>query len=54
MIEAIASEDGWPVINHFVTSLHRWAFGFDEEPVGPSQDAEEDLPEAVFTYEESL
>jgi len=52
--EAIAPEDGWPVINHFVTSQLRWAFGFDDEPVGLSQDAEEDLPEAVFKYEESL
>lgn len=52
--EAIAPEDGWPVINHFVTAQLRWAFGFDDEPVGLSQDAEEDLPEAVFTYEESL
>jgi hypothetical protein len=31
-----------------------WAFGIDEEPVGLSQDAAEYLPEAVFTYEESL
>lgn len=51
---ALPPPDGWPVINHFVTSQLRWAFGFDEEPVGMSQDAAEDLPEAVFTYEESL
>ncbi|MGB3052033.1 MAG: hypothetical protein WBB42_13605 [Polyangiales bacterium] len=52
--EAIAPEDGWPTINHFVTAQLRWAFGFDEEPIGLSQDAEEDLPEAIFTYDESL
>jgi len=52
--EAIAPEDGWPTINHFVTAQLRWAFGFDDEPVGLSQDAEDDLPEAVFIYEESL
>ncbi len=51
---AIAPEDGWPTINHFVTAQLRWAFGFDEEPIGLSQDAEADLPETVFTYEESL
>ncbi len=52
--EAIAPEDGWPVINHFVTAQLRWAFGFDQDPIGLSQSAEDDLPEAVFTYEESL
>jgi dienelactone hydrolase len=52
--EAIAPEDGWPTINHFVTAQLRWAFGFDEEPIGLSQDAQDDLPETVFTYEESL
>ena len=51
---ALPPPDGWPVINHFVTAQLRWAFGFDEEPVGLSQDAAEDLPEATFTYEESL
>jgi len=51
---ALPPPDGWLVINHFVTSQLRWAFGFDEEPVGLSQDAEGDLPEAMFTYEESL
>lgn len=52
--EALTPEDGWPTINHFVTAQLRWAFGFDEEPIGLSQDAEEYLPEAAFTYEESL
>lgn len=52
--EAIAPEDGWPAINHFVTAQLRWALGFDEEPVGLSQDAARDLPEATFAYEESL
>jgi len=52
--EAIAPEDGWPTINHFVTAQLRWAFGFDEEPVGLSQDVADDFPEAEFTYEESL
>lgn len=51
---ALPPPDGWPTINHFVTSQLRWAFGFDEEPIGMSQDAEIDLPEAVFRYEESL
>ena len=52
--EALPPEDGWPTISHFVTAQLRWAFGFDEEPIGLSQDAEEYLPEAAFTYEESL
>jgi dienelactone hydrolase len=52
--EAIAPEDGWPTVNHFVTAQLRWAFGFDEEPVGLSQDVADDFPEAVFAYEESL
>ncbi|MBT8470411.1 MAG: hypothetical protein KJN97_16820 [Deltaproteobacteria bacterium] len=51
---ALPPPDGWLVINHFVTSQLRWAFGFDEEPIGLSQNAGEDLPEAVFSYEESL
>ncbi len=51
---ALPPPDGWLVINHFVTAQLRWAFGFDEEPIGLSQDAQADLPEAVFTYEESL
>ena len=52
--EALPPEEGWPTISHFVTAQLRWAFGFDEEPIGLSQDAEEYLPEAAFTYEESL
>ncbi len=52
--EALPPEDGWPTINHFVTAQLRWAFGFDEEPIGLSQDVEEELPEAQFTYQESL
>jgi len=51
---ALPPPDGWPVINHFVTAQLRWAFGFDEEPVGLSQDVADDFPEAEFTYEESL
>ncbi|NNE18891.1 MAG: hypothetical protein HKN10_10490 [Myxococcales bacterium] len=51
---ALPPPDGWLVINHFVTSQLRWAFGFDEEPIGLSQNAGEDLPEAVFSYEASL
>jgi dienelactone hydrolase len=51
---AIEPEEGWPLINHFVTAQLRWAFGFDEEPVGLSQDVADDFPEAMFTYEESL
>jgi dienelactone hydrolase len=51
---ALPPPDGWPVINHFVTAQLRGAFGFDEEPVGLSQDVADDFPEAEFTYEESL
>jgi len=51
---ALPPPDGWPVINHFVTAQLRWAFGFDEEPVGLSQDVADEFPEAEFTYEESL
>ncbi len=52
--EALPVEDGWPLINHFVTSQLMWAFGFDEEPTGMSQEVESLFPEAVFTYDESL
>ncbi len=52
--EALRIEDGWPTIRHFVTSQLRWAFGFDEEPIGLSNEVAEDFPEATFTYEESL
>jgi len=52
--DALPVEDGWPTIRHFVTAQLRWAFGIDEEPVGLSQDVAEYLPEATFTYEESL
>ncbi|MBT8454072.1 MAG: hypothetical protein KJO40_19070 [Deltaproteobacteria bacterium] len=51
---ALPPPDGWPVINHFVTAQLRWAFGFDEEPVGLSEDVADDFPDAMFTYEESL
>ena len=51
---ALPPPDGWPVINHFVTAQLRWAFGFDEDPVGLSQDVADDFPEATITYEESL
>jgi dienelactone hydrolase len=47
-------QDGWPIIRHFVTSQLRWAFGFDEEPVGMSQEAQAFFPEATFEYDESL
>jgi len=52
--DALPVEDGWPTIRHFVTAQLRLAFGIDEEPVGLSQDVAEYLPEATFTYEESL
>ena len=52
--DALPVEDGWPTIRHFVIAQLRWAFGIDEEPVGLSQDVAEYLPEATFTYEESL
>ncbi len=52
--EAVAPADGWPAINHFVTAQLRWAFGIDEEPIGLSQDAAEDLPEVTLTYQEII
>jgi hypothetical protein len=52
--EALPVPDGWPTIRHFITAQLRWAFGFDAEPIGMSQDASEYLPEAQFTYQESL
>lgn len=52
--EALPVEDGWPVINHFVTAQLRWAFGMDEEPLGLSQDVDVFFPEAVFSYDEAL
>jgi dienelactone hydrolase len=52
--EALPIEDGWPVIRHFVTAQLRWAFGFDEEAVGMTQDVQELFPEASFDYDESL
>lgn len=52
--EALPVEDGWPTIRHFVTAQLRWAFGLDAEPVGLSNSAAAGLPEAVFTYDESL
>ncbi|MBM4244076.1 MAG: hypothetical protein FJ148_09700 [Deltaproteobacteria bacterium] len=52
--EALDPEDGWPVIKHFVTAQLRWAFGIDSEPVGLSQGAAADLPEATFSYRETL
>jgi len=52
--DALEPEDGWPTIRHFVTAQLRWAFGIDEEPIGLSNAAAEGLPEATFTYEESL
>ena len=51
---ALPPPDGWLVINHFVTSQLRWAFGFDEEPIGMSPEVADEIPEAEFTYEESL
>jgi dienelactone hydrolase len=51
---ALPVEDGWPTIRHFVTAQLRWAFELDAEPVGLSSEAAEGLPEAVFSYEESL
>lgn len=47
-------QEGWPIIRHFVTSQLRWAFGFDADPVGMSQDIQERFPEATFEYDESL
>jgi dienelactone hydrolase len=47
-------EDGWPIVRHFVTSHLRWVFGFDEEPVGLSQEIQDQFPEATFRYDESL
>jgi dienelactone hydrolase len=47
-------QDGWPIVRHFVTSHLRWAFGFDEEPIGLSQEVQDQFPEATFDYEESL
>ncbi|MBW2191520.1 MAG: hypothetical protein DRH23_05255 [Deltaproteobacteria bacterium] len=52
--EALTIEDGWPTIRHFVTSQLRWAFGFDAEPVGLSNEVAEELPGATFTYQETL
>lgn len=52
--EAVAPEDGWPAINHFVTAQLRWALGIDEQPIGLSQEAAEDLPEVTLTYQENL
>jgi len=52
--EALAPQDGWPTIRHFVTAQLRWAFGIDPEPVGLSADAAAGLPEASFTYQERL
>jgi len=51
---ALPVEDGWPTIRHFVTAQLRWAFGLDQEPVGLSSSAAAGLPEAKFTYDESL
>ncbi|MFW2387765.1 MAG: hypothetical protein ACN4G0_05485 [Polyangiales bacterium] len=51
---ALPPPDGWVAINHFVTAQLRWAFGIDEEPIGLSQDAQDDLPEVELTYEERL
>jgi len=51
---ALPVEDGWPTIRHFVTAQLRWAFGLDAEPVGLSSSAAAGLPEATFTYDESL
>jgi fermentation-respiration switch protein FrsA (DUF1100 family) len=50
--EALDPEDGWPVVEHFVTAQLRWAFGIDPEPVGLSADAARGLPEATFSYRE--
>ena len=47
-------QDGWPIVRHFVTSQLRWAFGFDEEPIGMSQEVEGFFPEATFEYDERL
>lgn len=47
-------QDGWPIVRHFVTAQLRWAFGFDEEPVGMSQEAQAFFPEATFEYDETL
>ncbi len=47
-------EEGWPIVRHFVTSQLRWAFGFDEEPLGMSQEVQSEFPEATFDYDESL
>jgi dienelactone hydrolase len=47
-------QEGWPIVRHFVTSQLRWAFGFDEEPVGLSQEVQSAFPEATFEYDESL
>ena len=47
-------DEGWPIIRHFVTAQLRWAFGFDEEPLGMSQEVESLLPEATFDYDEAL
>lgn len=52
--EALPAADGWPAINHFITAQLRWAFGFDEEAIGMSQEVDEDFPEVEFTYEEAL
>ena len=52
--EALPVEDGWPVINHFVTAQLLWAFGFNEEPIGLSQDVQRFFPSVVFEYDESL
>jgi hypothetical protein len=51
---ALPPPDGWLVINHFVTSQLRWAFGFDQEPIGMSPEVADEIPEAEFTYEQSV
>ncbi len=51
--EALPIRDGWPTIRHFVTAQLRWAFGIDAEPVGLNEQAQEGLPEAVFSYQEA-
>jgi dienelactone hydrolase len=52
--EALPVQTGWPLINHFVTAQLLWAFGFNEEPIGLSQDVESFFPEVVFDYDETL
>ncbi|MGB5813026.1 MAG: hypothetical protein WBG86_21010, partial [Polyangiales bacterium] len=52
--EAVSPPDGWIPVRHFITAFFRDALGLDREPIGLSQDVQDEIPEVGIEYQEAL